>query len=237
MEEKCFVIELELRRVVMKSSFHMENEFNGYGDKIYLKGLQKSAYAPLSQKNVCLTRDFSGLVLNALGGIPVILNTRTATVERLEVAIAGISMLNRVLVIKSKNEKFYSFKIQVASDQEVTDGSYFYTTEKPLEIVSIPGMVHEEWEMQKDKRWKYRDCFGNYVKGDWIDYKETRYYMDEEGYMVTGWQEIGDKWYYFYDKGDMAISKWIDKNGIWYWVGKNGEWDGKTKRGDLDGIF
>ena len=38
--------------------------------------------------------------------------------------------------------------------------------------------------------------------------------------MVTGWREIGGKWYFFGDDGVMATSTWVwdyyvDEDGVW----------------------
>lgn len=41
-----------------KSSFHMGDEFNGKGEKVYLRATTCKTYEPLSQENVRLTPDF-----------------------------------------------------------------------------------------------------------------------------------------------------------------------------------
>lgn len=72
-----------------KSSFLMSNNFNGYGDKTYLNGFQRRIYTPLSQENVHRTRDFSGFILRANGGVPFILDALAANVG-LMVRAAGV---------------------------------------------------------------------------------------------------------------------------------------------------
>ncbi|MGJ0962296.1 hypothetical protein ACR75P_11495 [Faecalicoccus pleomorphus] len=47
-----------------------------------------------------------------------------------------------------------------------------------------------------------------------------RYYFNNAGYMLTGWQLIEGKYYYFDASGAMAKDTWIgdyyvDKNGVW----------------------
>lgn len=44
----------------------MGNQFNGYGDTIYLKG-DIVKIPPISQDNVTLTPDYSQYALNAIG--------------------------------------------------------------------------------------------------------------------------------------------------------------------------
>ena len=39
--------------------------------------------------------------------------------------------------------------------------------------------------------------------------------------MVTGWQLINNRWYYFYNSGAMASNTWIGK----YHVNASGAWD------------
>ena len=53
-----------------KSSFHMGDEFNGKGEKVYLRATTCKTYEPLSQENVRLTPDFKAFVTKALGAVP-----------------------------------------------------------------------------------------------------------------------------------------------------------------------
>lgn len=61
--------------------------------------------------------------------------------------------------------------------------------------------------------------------------KQT-YYTDEKGALQTGWQQVGDKWYYFYKS---TIPEYTGKNGNHYkgvaatgWQNIKNEKDGKT---------
>ena len=53
-----------------KSSFHMGDEFNGKGEKVYLRATTHKTYQPLSQENVRLTPDFKQCVPKAVGAMP-----------------------------------------------------------------------------------------------------------------------------------------------------------------------
>lgn len=62
--------------------------------------------------------------------------------------------------------------------------------------------------------------------------KGFKYYTDEKGALQTGWQQVGDKWYYFYKS---TIPKYTGKNGNHYkgvaatdWQNIKDEKDGKT---------
>ncbi|EJR90575.1 hypothetical protein IKG_05935, partial [Bacillus cereus VD200] len=42
------------------------------------------------------------------------------------------------------------------------------------------------------------------------------------GYSITGWKQINDKWYYFDNNGAMVTGSWQQKDNKWYYLGKNG---------------
>lgn len=72
-------------------------------------------------------------------------------------------------------------------------------------------------------RWQYNDAAGNSLKNMWFFDKSygAWYFLDELGYMKTGWIQDGSgKWYYLYPSGAMAYNTVI--NG--YKLGSNGEW-------------
>ena len=43
------------------------------------------------------------------------------------------------------------------------------------------------------------------------------YLFDSDGWMLTGWQQVGGKWYYLTDSGAMATG-WLQKDGKWYYL-------------------
>lgn len=49
---------------------------------------------------------------------------------------------------------------------------------------------------------------------------ETWYYLSGSGAAFTGWQKIGNTWYYFYDDCRMAANTWINN----YYVNSDGAW-------------
>lgn len=59
------------------------------------------------------------------------------------------------------------------------------------------------WQEELDG-WRYRNSDGSYAKGCFGAVEEIWYYFDAEGYMVTGWQQVGDDWYYFEKDGHMV---------------------------------
>lgn len=72
-------------------------------------------------------------------------------------------------------------------------------------------------------KWQYNDAVGNALKNMWFFDKNygAWYFLDELGYMKTGWIQDGSgKWYYLYPSGAMAYNTVI--NG--YKLGPNGNW-------------
>ena len=64
--------------------------------------------------------------------------------------------------------------------------------------------------------WMHNDNTGKLQKSTWILDKNKWYYVDANGYMVTGWQKIKNKWYYFNKNGSMKTG-WLKYNNKWYY--------------------
>lgn len=99
----------------------------------------------------------------------------------------------------------------------------------------------DKWITSGNRKW-YRHADGSYTKNDWEVIDGKYYRFDKDGWMVTGWQKIGnvtyymDKttgerygegwhWidgscYYMNAKGEMAVDTWIDG----YYVDQSGKW-------------
>lgn len=58
------------------------------------------------------------------------------------------------------------------------------------------------------------------AQGDWVTEKGVTYYLGgwDSCAMVTGWQKIDGKWYYFAKSGAMQKGKWVGN----YWLGSDG---------------
>ena len=67
-------------------------------------------------------------------------------------------------------------------------------------------------------QWWYRYGDGSYPKEKFDVIGDNVYYFNKNGYMVTGWNCIDKKWYYFNDLGIMAKDIWIGN----YYVDKYG---------------
>jgi glucan-binding YG repeat protein len=65
------------------------------------------------------------------------------------------------------------------------------------------------------------------MRTGWIWWHDHWYYLDEreggpQGHMVTGWVEVGGKWYMMRDDGTMATG-WHKDGDKWYYLDSNGE--------------
>lgn len=208
-----------------KSSFHMGNEFNGYGKVTYVKGNQCNSYPPLSQENVRPTTDFKNCIPMLIGSIPLVIGI-LPTNPTLSAVLGSMAILNRIIVTRDKatGNQIYDFKV---AKMGFTDGASLLTMDlNPRNLVTFTGYM-AGWVKQSDGSWKYVSEFGNCLKNQWLVDKGKKYYLNENGIMVTGWLKLGDKWYYFDDSGAMLTNQWVDDGK--YWVDGDGIWDEAKK--------
>lgn len=103
-----------------KSSFHMGDEFNGKGEKVYLRATAYKTYEPLSQENVQLTPDFSECVPMALGAVPLMGGAGGGSAG----AAAGQVTIQRG---SGEGEYLTSFRI---SRKRLTNGAYLHQSKQ-----------------------------------------------------------------------------------------------------------
>lgn len=208
-----------------QSSFHLGNEFNGYGRITYLKASQYGINPPLPQENVQLSQDFSKYLLMMLGSIPVILDS-TSMNPVLNSIIGSMASVNQAIMTKDETGN-YVVQINVAS-KNFTDGAYPYYSEVINNAVLVDMGIQKQWVpygTPEGAKWKYYKN-GHFVKKDWvfIDKDKAWYYLESDEFMVTGWKEIKKKWYYFLSNieagretaGHMALG-WMKIKGLWYY--------------------
>ena len=76
--------------------------------------------------------------------------------------------------------------------------------------------------------WWYKHQDGSYTKNNFEVIKGQTFYFDSNGYMITGWKQVGKDWYYFTTVGNMAKNQWINnyyfeadgKMATNKWIGK-----------------
>ena len=83
-------------------------------------------------------------------------------------------------------------------------------------IAQEPGWIHV------GDRWQYLKANGTYMKNGWMLINHHWYLFDNEGWMLTGWQQKAGKWYYLEESGDYEGACWhgtADNDGSlerWY---------------------
>ena len=77
----------------------------------------------------------------------------------------------------------------------------------------------DRWE-QSGGRWWYSRSDGSYIQNAWLQ-DGGWYHFDQDGWMQTGWQQIGGVWYYFETDGRMATG-WKQLGGARYYFEGSG---------------
>ena len=108
-----------------KSSFHMGDEFNGKGEKVYLRATTHKTYQPLSQENVRLTPDFKQCVPKAVGAMPTMGNASAGSSSTLSKAVGALAAAGRIIVQKGSAEGTYQISFSI-SKMRLTDGYYLH---------------------------------------------------------------------------------------------------------------
>lgn len=88
------------------------------------------------------------------------------------------------------------------------------------DLFSVRDSALHGWQ-QKDGRWFY--YVGNQPVSGWLSDNGNRYFLDDEGVMVTGWMQnqLGE-YFYFDPSGAMTANRWIQTNNRWYYLGDSG---------------
>jgi len=96
-----------------------------------------------------------------------------------------------------------------------TNGKYMYFDSE------TGRQLHNKWIKYKNNTY-YVDKNGYMITG-WLEYKGNTYYLKSDGRMVTKWNKIGKYYYYFSpNTGKMLSEKWIYYKKVWYYVNAKG---------------
>lgn len=74
------------------------------------------------------------------------------------------------------------------------------------------------WQQGGDGRYWYTYEDGSYAKNGIKTIDGCEYAFDAEGYMLTGWQYINFKWYYFEPQTGAKVYGWRMIDGKWYYL-------------------
>ena len=116
-------------------------------------------------------------------------------------------------------------------DSPVEKRVYYFEDQRSYHTLKT-GWVHDEghwYYLQKDGGFDSRInrlTVGELARG-WINDDSTWYYLDPTtATMQTGWQYLGNKWYYLRSSGAMATG-WYQDGSTWYYLSE-GNGDMKT---------
>ncbi|MEX0379283.1 N-acetylmuramoyl-L-alanine amidase family protein [Bacillus sp. S4] len=96
---------------------------------------------------------------------------------------------------------------------------------------------------EKDStKWNAKDSSGNVIKNSWVNQGSGYHFADAEGALLTGWQDIKGKTYYFNPTyGDMVTVSGSEIDGKYYNFNDDGSLQRSTWKGDTysdaDGVF
>ena len=85
-------------------------------------------------------------------------------------------------------------------------------------------MVTGWYQYEQTGNWYlFHQDMGTMVQDDWAKVDGVWYLFNQNGIMLTGWQEIGGEWYYLRSDGSMAGNAWVQSSGKWYYLTGSGE--------------
>ena len=79
--------------------------------------------------------------------------------------------------------------------------------------------VLDTW-VEFDGKWRYYNGLGDYYVGAFWRINDENYAFDNDGYALTGWQELYESWYYLSNQGKIFTNQWVD--GDMYYVDSDG---------------
>ena len=96
------------------------------------------------------------------------------------------------------------------------------TKERPDDDNKMEPIKADQWE-KVNGRWRYNDSAGRPLRGVWFfdNYYGSYFYLDNDGYMVTGWLYYDGIWYYLDEHGAMKTG-WLQNNKKWYYFNPDG---------------
>ena len=74
-----------------------------------------------------------------------------------------------------------------------------------------------EWKLDGGRYW-YQNDDGSYIKYDIREIDGAFYAFDTEGYMLTGWQKLFSKQYYFSPDSGAQVRGWMQLEDKWYYL-------------------
>ena len=146
---------------------------------------------------------------------------------------------DKVLELKSTSDKDNTATFEVIGEgtvEVIATSTQGTVSSEPVEITAIDSGFYIILDEETDTN--YLTQFGEKYTGHegWIKLEGDDYYINNEGALLSGWQKIDGKWYYFYhDESDIMVTGWFEIDGSHYyfsqwgkmvtgWTQINGNW-------------
>lgn len=82
------------------------------------------------------------------------------------------------------------------------------------------GLEFKEGWQKNSIGWWYQKADGSYPSDNWFKVGTDWFWFDERGAMAIGWKNIAASWYYFQGNGSMAAG-WVKYYDKWYYLNTN----------------
>lgn len=152
-----------------------------------------------------------------------------------EIKDTDVTDCSNTYIVHIKKEEAFSKKYPSNSDNDSkTNHEYkqskdIYNDSSNIEKIIVPGsseiqIKSSQW-VKDALGWQYNGSDGTPVKNAWLLDNQTGkyYYVQANGYMITGWKDIDGDWYYFDNSGIMQTG-WIQSSdGNWYYLYSSGK--------------
>ncbi|WP_297417407.1 cadherin-like beta sandwich domain-containing protein [Clostridium sp.] len=125
------------------------------------------------------------------------------------------------IIIKDEinnKKRTYTLTVNRGQAQDNQDAQNSNSTDSTTAVTNPKS----QW-VQSSEGWKYYDENGNILKGSWyFDKNQKQYfYLNSDGFRVTGWFKNNNKWYLM-DKGGVMLTGWQYADEKWYMLGTDG---------------
>ena len=134
---------------------------------------------------------------------------------------------DEVLELKSTSDKDNTATFKVIGEgtvEVIATSTQGAVSSEPVEITAIDSAFYIILDEETDTN--YLTQFGEKYTGHegWIKLEGDYYYIDNEGALLGGWQQIDGKWYYFYhDESDIMVTGWFEIDGSHYYFSQWGK--------------
>ncbi|MBQ6885757.1 MAG: hypothetical protein IJN56_08505 [Clostridia bacterium] len=114
--------------------------------------------------------------------------------------------------------------ISNAQDMAKFNSNLDELAQKILQCVEIPQVPKEPKWIKDDIGWWYRHADGSYTTNGWEQIGEEWFYFNDKGYAAkeNSWLKVNNRWYYFNERNAAVTGYHSINNKLYYFVEKSG---------------